>query len=231
MMDFIESSFWERELPLFSPRFYFLPHKLDKLLFFRGFFPLKSQFYNSFHSSCRNCFIHITSSFTYLFITTVSAMADTHIYTHLCSQQSPRPPSLPLLTVSSLEIHISDVDLSLPVLVELASYWMMHILPCSSPAVWVTSKAQQSARSFTESIGPCGSNCTSTPDGTPKTLRQRWLPLRSRWLPPKLAASCWEAGRQQHFWLLHPLKGGTLRSPEASGSPLLCFCVWNNEPR
>ena len=50
----------------------------------KPFFPI----WKPFHSSCRNCFIHNTSLFSYLFITTVSIVMDTHF---LCSPQSPVP--------------------------------------------------------------------------------------------------------------------------------------------
>lgn len=108
---------FERELPLLSSRFYFLQQKFDKFVVF--FLNLN---FTTVFTPVAEIASYILHQVLLIYSLQLLAPWQTHIYTHLCSQQSPRPFSLPLLSVSSLEIHISDVDLSIPVLVELALY-------------------------------------------------------------------------------------------------------------
>lgn len=88
MRDFIEDFIPAEQLHSFIvPSFYFLPQKVDE------FFSLNFNFKTLF-SSCKKCFIHITSSFPYLFITTVE---DTHIHIYAL------PLYLQLLSVTGMQ--------------------------------------------------------------------------------------------------------------------------------
>lgn len=116
--------------------------------------------------------MHITSSFPYLFITTVSAIEDAHIHIYAVS-------SLHFLFLCrrlvSLERNVLDVDLSISVLVELSFYWMMHIILLCL-AVLRKSKAQTPNVEAAISAELHGKHqpvwSETAPDGTSKTVSQ-----------------------------------------------------------